>query len=107
MRKYRVILPLFILLLLQTACFEIREKITINKDGAGTYSMIMDFSTSKKMFQMMLDLANTKEGNAVGLEENPLNGLDSAFTILSSELNLIDGISNAIGIKNEEDLLAK
>ena len=105
MRKYRVILPLFILLLLQTACFEIREKITINKDGAGTYSMIMDFSTSKKMFQMMLDLANTKEGNAVGLEENPLNGLDSAFTILSSELNLIDGISNAIGIKNEEEFL--
>ena len=105
MRKYRVILPLFILLLLQTACFEIREKITINKDGAGTYSMIMDFSTSKKMFQMMLDLANTKEGNAVGLEANPLNGLDSAFTTLSGELNLINGISNAVGIKNEEEFL--
>jgi hypothetical protein len=105
MRKYRLLLPLFILLLIQTACFEIREKITIDKEGAGTYSMIMDFSASKKMFQMMLDLSNTKEGNAVGLEDNPLNGLDTAFTELSIELNQISGISNAVGIKNEEEFL--
>lgn len=105
MRKFRLHLLIFILLLTQSACFEIREQITIDKDGKGTYSMVMDFSASKKMFQMMMDLANTKEGNAVGLEENPLNGLDSAFTALSSELNLIRGISDAKGIKNEQDFL--
>ncbi len=105
MRKHRIYLLILFLLLTQSACFEIREKITINKDGEGTYSMVMDFSSSKKMFQMMMDLANTKEGNAVGLEENPLNGLDSAFVALSGELNLIRGISNARGIKNEKDFL--
>ena len=87
------------------SCFEIREEITINKDGKGSYKMLMDFSASKKMFQMMLDLANTKEGSAVGLDDNPLSGLDSAFTVLSKELNRIAGISNAKGIKNEEDFL--
>lgn len=71
----------------------------------GSYQMIMDFSASKKMFQMMLDLANTKEGDAVGLDENPLIGLDSAFITLSEELNLIKGISNAIGITDEANFL--
>ena len=105
MRRYGTSLLLGIFLLLQTACFEIREKITINKAGEGTYSMVMDFSASKNMFQMMIDLANTKEGSAVGLDQNPLNGLDSAFTALSEELNLIRGISDARGIKNEENFL--
>ncbi|UZR95731.1 hypothetical protein [Chondrinema litorale] len=103
MRSIRFFILFLTIAFFCNSCFEIREEITINKDGQGTYKMLMDFSASKKMFQMMLDMANTKEGSAVGLEDNPLSGLDSAFTVLSKELNRIAGISDANGIKDEEN----
>jgi hypothetical protein len=97
-------LTIAILTLTLTSCFEIKEALNINKDGSGTYSMVMDFSASKNLFQMLVDMTeNSNEANISGIDGNPLSGLDSAFSDLSDQLNTIKGISNAKGIRDEKD----
>ncbi len=45
------IAALMIMSLLLQSCFEIKEIITINKDGSGTFSMIIDMSEVKAMLE--------------------------------------------------------
>lgn len=94
-----------ILALTLTSCFEIREVISIDKQGNGNYKMVMDFSESKQMFKMMLEMAESEEGKMAGIDANPLGGLDSAFNELAIDLNYLTGISNAQSIQNKEDFI--
>ncbi|MDW7695313.1 hypothetical protein R9C00_28005 [Flammeovirgaceae bacterium SG7u.111] len=103
MTKYIKSFLLCGLAFLATSCFEIKESIFIKKDGSGSYSMVMDFSASKQMFNMMLQLADSEEGKEAGLGDNPAEGLDSAFIELATELNAITGISNAKGVQDKEN----
>ncbi len=93
---------LFACLLLLTSCFEIRETLEIRKEGDGAYTMIMDFSRSKSLFQMIMQLADNEQEMQREFGGNPLQGLDSGFQELSAYLNAMDGIHEAHGIKDED-----
>jgi hypothetical protein len=103
MRKFFLLFGVICLPALLSSCFEIREKMKINRDGSGSYAMEMDFSESKNLFQMLLQMANNETGLKAGLDGNPLEGLDVAFDELSVQLNELEGISKATGIKDMDN----
>ncbi len=76
-----------IMSLLLQSCFEIKEIITINKDGSGTFSMIIDLSEVKTMME------GFSEGNSAE-SESPLGGMEEEYEAMKSKLEYIDGISN-------------
>ncbi|WP_020532196.1 hypothetical protein [Flexithrix dorotheae] len=101
-------LPLFILSvflpIVLSGCFEIKEKLKITKSGSGNYQLLMDFSQSKKIFQVMMEMASKGDGAIGGVVmDDPLGGLDSAFIELGKELSNIKGISQVEGIKDENN----
>ena len=100
----RRFLSIFLLLLLSlsvSGCFEIKEVLSINKDGTGKYSLVMDFNQSKAIFQMILEMANSESSFTSELGGNPLNGLDSGFQEMSAYINSLQGISEAVSIRDE------
>ncbi|MBX2842577.1 MAG: DUF1186 family protein [Flammeovirgaceae bacterium] len=102
---YIFIISIFLSITL-SSCFEIKEKLTINKSGEGNYQLLMDFSQSKKIFQVMMEMASKGDGAIGGVVmEDPLGGLDTAFTELSTELSTIKGISQVEAIKDENNYI--
>ena len=80
------IVSVIIFSLLLQSCFEIKEIVTINKDGSGTFSMSIDMSEVKAMI----------EGFSEGKEDtgSPLGKMEAEYEATKSKLEVIDGISN-------------
>lgn len=77
-----VIMSLFL-----QSCFEIKEIITINKDGSGTFTMSIDMSEVKAMVE------NFSGGNG-GDTGSPLAEMEKEYEETHVKLEVIEGISN-------------
>jgi len=86
-----------------SACFEIKEVLSINKNGSGNYSLVMDFGQSKRMFQMIMEMAKAETMIMEEVGANPLSGLDSGFKEMSLYINGLQGISKAASIRDQEN----
>jgi hypothetical protein len=73
--------------LLLQSCFEIKEIIKINKDGSGTFSMVIDMSELK----VMLESFSEEDENVA---ESPLAEEEQEYEATKSKLEVIEGISN-------------
>ncbi|MCI4668054.1 MAG: hypothetical protein MRZ79_07825 [Bacteroidia bacterium] len=80
-------LSLVALASISTGCFDIKEKISLKKDGSGSYSMVMDMSEIGKMMESM--------GGAPG-GEDPFAQMDSAIDETAASLRSSKGISNVV-----------
>lgn len=69
------------------SCFEIKEIIRINKDGSGTFSMVIDLSEVKAMIEGF----NEGEDNT---SESPLAEMEEEYVAIKSKLEVLEGISN-------------
>ncbi len=83
---FRIAAVIIVSLLLQS-CFEIKEIIKINKDGSGTFSMVVDMSE----FKVMLESFSEEDENVA---ESPLAEEEQEYEATKSRLEVIEGISN-------------
>lgn len=97
MNKHLQVLYVFLFLIL-SSCFELKEQLSIRNNGSGTYHLILDLSKSQDLIKMGLKTS----ANSVN---NPFADMDSAFAKGSRRLNQMTGISNAKGIKDEQNLV--
>lgn len=103
MVKVSRLLILLILPIALSSCFEIREEISVNTSGAGSYQLVMDFSQSRQLLEMILDASKDEKMSPFGTEGNPFNQVDSLFAVGSSQLNSITGVTNAASIKDDNN----
>ncbi|MEL6135650.1 MAG: hypothetical protein AAFR59_20005 [Bacteroidota bacterium] len=73
-----------------TGCFDIEERITLNKNGTGNYAIKMDMSEMGSMIQSFLD-SQSEEGEG---GQNMFQTMDSSFQVMAAKLRGIEGISN-------------
>ena len=67
---YRIAAVVLMAILMQS-CFEIKEVIKINKDGSGTFSMIIDMSEVKAMLESFSEEDSDDTGSPLGeMEED-------------------------------------
>ena len=74
---------------------QIREKVFLNRDGSGTFSLELDMGD---MFRML-------EGMGVDpdeMEEDPFQGIEDNFLAQQAALNAIDGVDGARVEKDED-----
>ncbi|WP_448518416.1 hypothetical protein [Rhodoflexus sp.] len=81
-----------------TSCFEVREDITIDKNGAGSYAFLIDMSSSKAMIDLAVGMQATKD-------RTPFNQMDSSFAKGIARLSNMEGISNVQPINNREQYI--
>lgn len=83
---YRIAAVVLMAILMQS-CFEIKEVIKINKDGSGTFSMIIDMSEVKAMLESFSEEDSDDTGS-------PLGEMEEDYEITKGKLEVIEGISN-------------
>ncbi len=79
------IVSIFVISLLLQSCFEIKEIVTINKDGSGTFTMSIDMSEVKAMLESFSD------GEETG---SPLGEMEKEYEATKFKLEVVEGISN-------------
>lgn len=89
MKKIINALLLAVSVFTMTACFDITEEVTVNKDGSGTYVSITDASKLSEQLQMFAAMDTTGE-----LIPKMKYTLDSSFNANFSLYKDIKGISN-------------
>lgn len=97
--KLRTLLfiALFILGLFMPSCFEIRERIELNRDGSGTFSLIIDFTNVRAMLD---GLAGDGDSG-----EDPFSGMQQQFEATRGLLAGVNGISNILFTSEQEGYL--
>lgn len=83
--------------LLCSACFEIKEEVILNKNGSGNYKVSLDLKKSKSIIDEMRSINNGDNPN-VTLFQSSRQSFDS----MAQELNILDGISNAKPITDDD-----
>ncbi|MCS7018316.1 MAG: hypothetical protein RMJ87_04205 [Cytophagales bacterium] len=77
------------------SCFEIREEITISKQGSGNYVFLLDMSRSKSLIDMAMSMQMAKDRTSFAQ-------IDSAFAKGTERLAQIQGIQNVQAINDHE-----
>jgi hypothetical protein len=96
MKRTNILSAFLILVTLSLqSCFEIREKLELNSDGSGTFSLIIDMSEIK---QMVDAFAEGDDNEA----ESPLANMEQEFRGTQEKLEEIQGISN-VALISEND----
>jgi hypothetical protein len=96
--RFANIILLLIAVIVFTACFELREEITVDKEGAGTYTLLIDMSSSKNLIDMAMGMQMAKD-------RTPFAQMDSSFAKGVDRLMNIEGISNVKAINNREQYI--
>lgn len=86
-----------------SGCFEIREEVSVSKEGAGSYTFVMDFSANRQLLQMLLDAGENEQINPFGAEGNPFHQVDSLFAAGADKLATTPGISQVFSIKDDRN----
>lgn len=82
-------------LLTFSACFEIEEKVKLNGDGSGTFSLVVDFSQMKEMMEEMG--ADWNE-----IQEDPFADVENYFGSERTRLEQLPGVHNPKVVKDGE-----
>jgi hypothetical protein len=72
-----------------TSCFDLKEEISINSDGSGSFIQTIDLGDNP-MMQMALNMQNDSTQDA----DNGMNKMDSTMQETKEKLSKIKGISN-------------
>lgn len=91
------IIPILVLSL--TSCFDLKEEITINKDGSGSFIQTIDLGNNP-MMQMALNMQSDSAKN----EGNAMNKMDSTLQETKAKLSQVKGISNIKTASSAEGL---
>ncbi|SHN32078.1 hypothetical protein [Chitinophaga sp. CF418] len=88
-KNVRFIIPLFIISVLLSSCFEIVEDVTVKKDGSGSMKLTLNFSQSKTKIGaiMLMDSIN-------GYKVPNRNEIEDQIEQAAARLKTIRGISN-------------
>ncbi|MCU0390495.1 MAG: hypothetical protein MUE81_05220 [Thermoflexibacter sp.] len=94
-RCLSIFISLF-LLFSMTACFEVKEEISMKSDGSGTYTMLIDMSKSKNLLDIFMKM-NENEDKVSPAE------IDSTFVKGAEDLNKMEGITNAQSVNDKKN----
>ena len=79
------------------SCIEISEKVSVLRDGSGTYTLTIDMSEMKEMIDAM--------GGMDEDAESPLSEMEKNYTPIMKELKTVEGISNVNVISDESSYI--
>ncbi len=82
-----------------TSCFDLKEEVTINKDGSGSFIQTIDLGNNP-MMQMALNMESDSSQN----EEKRMNKMDSTLAQTKEKLSKVKGISNIKTASSTEGL---
>jgi hypothetical protein len=85
-----------------SSCFELREEIDLNKDGSGTYRLLLDMSQSKQTLELAYKMQQNKDNEAA---KNLNFTIDSTFAKSVMRFNNMPGISQAKDSVNKTDYI--
>ena len=85
-----------------TSCFELREEIDLNKDGSGTYRLLLDMSQSKQTIDLAQKMQQEKDNEGA---KNLTTTIDSTFAKSVMRFNGMPGISQAKDTVNKTDYI--
>lgn len=88
-RRFYSLSLVAILAIFLTSCFDLKEEVTINKDGSGSFIQTIDLGNNP-MMQMALNMENDSSQN----EEKGMNKMDSTLAQTKEKLSKVKGISN-------------
>ncbi len=101
MKKFKLIPAVVILVALTfQSCFEIKEILNINKDGSGSFSMVIDLSQVKLMME---GLGGSEDGETA----SPFSDMEAEYENTRSQLEEIEGISNITFTSEMEGYVVK
>jgi hypothetical protein len=89
MKKFFNFLLLAVTLISMSACFDITEEVTLNKDGSGKYTSVIDASKLSEQMQMLAAFDTTGE-----MVPKLKYSLDSTFSETFKKYSEVKGISN-------------
>jgi len=89
-RSWKLVLVFLVLSISLTGCFDIEERVTLNKNGTGNYAIKMDMSEVGGMIQSFMD-SQSEEGEG---GQDMFQSMDSSFQAMAAKLRSIEGISN-------------
>ncbi len=92
-KSFLLVASLLLSTLLLQSCIEISEKLSVLRDGSGSYALTIDMSEMKEM----IDAMGGMDENA----ESPLSEMEKNYTPIMEELKTVDGISNVEVITDE------
>ncbi len=90
-KMFRYLLLAVALTTALSSCFEITEEVTVNKDGSGTYTSIMDATKLSEQMQMLAAFDTTGE-----MTTKLKYSLDSTFAETFKKYSSVKGISKVI-----------
>lgn len=80
-----------------TSCIQIEEYVKFNRDGSGTFQMVIDMSQMKSMMDMMMSMSDEEAEM-----EDPFADLEDDFEDEKETLESIPGVSNARVVKDSD-----
>jgi hypothetical protein len=87
-RFYNLFIVAFLAISL-TSCFDLKEEVTINSDGSGSFIQTIDMGTNP-MMQMALNMQSDSAKNT----DKGMNKMDSTMEQTKVKLSKVKGISN-------------
>ena len=94
---YRKLLLLILLVASLSSCFELREELTIQADGSGTFKLVADFSEHQQMLKELSEKADTAHF-PFGNQKTP--DLASILGFGSENFAKINGIQNTKSVSD-------
>lgn len=88
-RRFYSLAIIAILAFSLTSCFDLKEEVTINKDGSGSFIQTIDMGNNP-MIQMALNMQSDSAKN----DGNGMNKMDSTMEETKAKLSKVKGISN-------------
>ena len=88
-RNVRFIIPLFIISVLLSSCFEIIEDVTVKKDGSGNMKLTLNFSQSKTKIGAIMLMDSINGYKVPGRKE-----IEDQIEQAAARLRTMKGISN-------------
>ena len=83
-----------------SSCFDVTEDISLNKDGSGNATVIINLSQSKDNISSYVDAGEINGNKIPGINE-----IEEKMAELVAEANLLEGISNVESISDYEDYI--
>ncbi|WP_338791220.1 hypothetical protein V9L05_01720 [Bernardetia sp. Wsw4-3y2] len=88
-RRFYSLAIVAILAISLTSCFDLKEEVTINKDGSGSFIQTIDLGNNP-MIQMALNMQSDSAKSA----NKEMNKMDSTLEETKAKLSKVKGISN-------------
>ncbi|WP_338764648.1 hypothetical protein WAF17_22330 [Bernardetia sp. ABR2-2B] len=97
-RRFYSLTIIAVLAISLTSCFDLKEEVTINKDGSGSFIQTIDLGNNP-MIQMALNMQSDS-----AKENKPMGKMDSTLEETKEKLSKVKGISNIKTATSTEEM---